>query len=121
MKRKQPLTWRKFEFTMRIPARLSWSTARAQEFVDLYAAHIGTESKPIVFDLATKGRGSRYYGMHRKDRISLSLELDSDERWRTLVHEVAHFRYRHSQKKLFLLEIQYVYEVFQQWLRGDLQ
>lgn len=84
-------------------------------FVDHYSILIGVESKPVVFDLAAKGRGSRYYGMHRADRISLSLELDTDERWRTLIHEVAHFRYRHDQKKLFLEEIQRVYAAFREF------
>lgn len=118
MKRRQRMTWRRFEYAMHIP-RIPWSTERAQRFVDFYADNIGKPRKPIVFDLGTTGRGSSYLGMFREDRISLSLELDADERWRTLIHELAHYWAHHSQKKLFIEAMQLTHRMFKDWLKEN--
>ena len=116
--RQQRMTWRRFEYTMFIP-KIAWDTERAQRFADFYADAVGAQRKPIVFDLAMRGRGSRYLGMFHEDRISLSVELDSDERWRTLIHELAHYWARHDQKKLFLEAMQMTHRMFRQWLIMD--
>ncbi len=118
MKRKRPMTWRQFEYTMFIP-KIGWDTSHAQRFANFYADSIGAVRKPIVFDLATSGRGSHVLGMHREDRISLSLELEADERWRTLIHELAHYWARHEQRKLFLEALQLSHRMFRQWLIAD--
>lgn len=104
---------------MRIPAKFKWDTARAQDLADSYADFIGGKRRPIVFDLAAKGRGSRYLGMFCEDRIRLSLELDTDERWRTLIHEMAHHWCGHNQKKLFLEAMKFTYGYFQEWTVGN--
>lgn len=116
-KRRKPVQWRKFEYTMFIPAR-KWNTEDAQRFADFYADCLGVPRKQIVFDLATKGRGSRYLGLFHdsKPQISLSLELDSDERWRTLIHELSHYwTARHNQ--IFLEAMQLTHKMFRQWHR----
>ena len=115
--RRRIMTWRRFEYSMRIPRKLKWSTEKAQEFADRYADSIGGKRRPIVFDLATKGRGSRYLGMFCDDRIRLSVELETDERWRTLIHELAHHWAHHGQKKLFLEAMEFTYGEFQKWLK----
>jgi len=109
------MTWRRFEYSMFIPSRLRWNTTKAQEFADLYADFVSEPHKPIVFDLATKGRGSRYMGMHRSDRISLSLELDTDDRWRTLIHELAHYGPKHGHGPSFIARMKVVHQLFRQW------
>lgn len=118
MKRKRPMTWRRFEYTMNIPRSLKWNTELAQQFADSYADSIGGKRRPIVFDLAAKGRGSRYLGMFCEDRIRLSLELDTDGRWRTLIHELAHHWAHHGQKKLFLEAMEFTYETFRNWVQN---
>ena len=116
-RRKRKLTWRKFEYTMYIPKRLAWSTAKAQQFADLCSDLHGIPRRPIVFDLATKGRGSRYLGMLTADRIRLSLELDTEERWRTLIHEIAHYKVNHHRAK-FIEAMDITHELFRSWVKA---
>lgn len=121
MKRRKRIQWRKFEYTMFIP-NVAWDTERAQRFANFYADVIGAKRKPIVFDIATKGRGSRYLGTFHEDKISLSLELDSDERWRTLIHELSHYWTEGrtaTHGKLFLEAMQMTHKMFRQWLVMD--
>lgn len=112
-KRKPRMTWRRVEDKLFIPNR-RWSTALAQQFADLYADSINQPRKPVVFDLGTRGGRGKALGTHWPDRISISLVLDSRERWRVLIHELAHYL-SNGHDKRFIERMRFIHHWFREW------
>jgi hypothetical protein len=105
------LHWRTFEHTEVNPGRTPWNRARADAFNVHYAHAIGREPKPIRFDYAP----SRGYGRHSADAIRLAphggpgrSRAWTRELWRTLLHEIAHYR-AHGHGRAFREELLNVY------------
>lgn len=93
-----------------------WDRARAEAFNAYISEVDGHAAKPIRFDLPA---GGRLLGQHAGDAIRiLPLPLSSPTRdadhWRTLIHEVAHYR-AHGHGRAFKLELVRIYEIWRAW------
>lgn len=102
--------WRDFEKRMKI--RQPWNPDLARKFNEWLSAKDGHEAKPIVFDFNANTK--RWLGMHRADRISLMGSRDPEEVWRTLLHELAHYKISHH-RRAFTEELYRVYELWNQF------
>lgn len=114
----QKKTWREVEYRIVKPGERRWDRAVAQEFVDWFATSHGCAPKPIRFDIPD---GSRYLGQHATDSIRIKAvaragEKPDAEKWRILLHEVAHYRAK-GHGRAFKLELVYVYRTWRQWMR----
>jgi hypothetical protein len=124
------LSWRRWEWKHLNPGATPWDRSEAQVFVDFYAASIGKAAKPIVFDLPD---GGRLLGQHASDRIRLHPHRYTTRnigqydtrtkrgyrssdwcKWRTLLHEVAHYR-AHGHGAGFKRELWIVFQAWKQW------
>lgn len=107
------LRWRKFEYQV-IHVRKAWDGNLVCEFNRYFCGRISAPEKPIVFDIRAN---SSLLGQHTHDRIRISHRLDDRGRWRTLFHEMAHYRVRNHRRQ-FVLEMAFVYKAWKQFMRS---
>lgn len=115
---KRRTQWRKFEYAMFIPKR-PWKTEDAQRFADFYADCLGAQRRKVVCDIQSRRNRNSTIGEFCEDKIRLSLELDSDGRWRVLIHELAHY-WSAAHNGLFLEAMQMTHKMFRVWHKEDL-
>lgn len=114
-------TWRQVEYANVKAGGCPWSRARAEEF-NAYVSEVDEHpAKPIRFDLP---EGGRLLGQHAGDAIRilplplLSPTRDADQ-WRTLIHEIAHYRAR-GHGRAFKVELLRIYGLWRAWRAGGL-
>lgn len=108
----ETLHWREFE--QRVVAQrdvsLAWDDGLADGFNRYFCDRVaGCPPKPIVFDFRPGTRA--LLGVHCRDRIRLRADVPDDEKWRTLFHELAHYRVRHH-RRTFVRELALVYRTW---------
>lgn len=107
-------TWYQYEYrTMRHVSR-RWNRQLANEFNDFISARDRHPMKPIRFDL--RPDVTRFIGRHTPDRIQLHVNLSDSQKWRTLFHEIAHYRVR-GHRRAFVRELAHVYSEWKIFLR----
>lgn len=118
--RAEGLHWQEFEDRVitRRDVSLAWDDELAgrfnRHFCDRVARHFcdrvaGCPPKPIVFDFRPGTRS--VLGYHCRDRIRLRADIPDDEKWRTLFHELAHYRVKHHRRG-FVRELALVYRTW---------
>ncbi len=99
--------WRQFEYGVIAHLRLEWDLDLATDF-NIYCAKVfNVTPKPVRVH---SGIG-RFIGQHSPDEISLNTGLDREEKWRTLMHEIAHYRVS-GHRRSFVLELAKVYKLW---------
>lgn len=105
------MTWRQFEYGVIAHLRVEWDMELAQRFNAKCAAKFGVAPKAIVLD----GTLVRYLGMHG-DSIRLATGLSREEKWRTLMHEIAHYPpHRIMHGRQFVRELAGVYRMWREF------
>jgi uncharacterized protein DUF955 len=108
------MNWWCFEGLIIKHVKRKWDRDLARRFVSFVAARLGVEPKAIVFDL----HGRRLAGQHARDRIRLNPDQSDRERWRTLIHELAHYR-QHGHRRAFVRELAFIYRLWREFLAAD--
>lgn len=108
-------SWRRFEYrTIRHVTR-RWDRDLAQRFVSHVAHTLQVPDKPIVFDIHEE----RLLGQHCWDRIRLNASQSDSSRWRTLIHELAHYRVHNRHQRAFVLEMAVIYRLWLDFLKAE--
>lgn len=112
-------TWRHVEYRIVRPGRRAWNRERAEAFNRWFAESIAVTPKPIAFDVPD---GARFVGRHEPDVIRIA-GIDTRTRgrdaelWRTLLHEIAHYRAR-GHGAQFRAELVRVYRAWRLFMAG---
>ncbi len=105
------MPWRKFETKVIIKGiHRPWDLKLAKAFNKFISRLHGHPAKPIVCDFP---RLVRTRGMHCRDRIRLCDDLPDAEKYRLLLHEIAHYRVCYHRRR-FVRELATVYGL---WLK----
>jgi hypothetical protein len=78
--------WRRFEYTVVKNVRREWDGDEAQRFIDLVCA----TKKVTRRELAVEALRGNLHGQCGSEVIVLHEDLPASEKWRTLIHELAH-------------------------------
>lgn len=89
-----------------------WNRALADQFNAFAAGRLNVRAKPIVFDLHSR----RWLGMNSPEAIRLNADQSDKSRWRTLLHEIAHYRVV-GHRRRFVLELGLVYKLWKEFLQ----
>lgn len=106
------MSWRQFEYGVIAHLRREWSLETADRFHRFACLRLGVTPKPLSLD---SGLGRRLIGQHRPDEIKLATGLDREEKWRTLMHEIAHYR-EGSHGRKFVRELALVYRTWKEFV-----
>lgn len=110
--RAEGLHWREFEYRGIAPGdvSLAWGDELAARFNRHFCEQVaGCSPKPIVFDFRPDARS--LLGQHCRDRIRLRADIPDHEKWRVLLHELAHYRVEHH-RRAFVRELALVYRTW---------
>lgn len=106
------MRWREFEYRVITHVRLDWDLVLAEQFNQRCAAALGCSPKPIVID---SGIG-RYMGLHDTNAIRLAAGMSREDKWRTLMHEIAHYPpHRPMHGRAFVRTLAHVYRLWREF------
>ena len=106
----ESMHWRAFEYDIIAHIRIDWSLELAEAFNARCAQVFGLTPKPIrIVDL----RGG-YLGLHGVSEIQLAPGMSRENKWRTLMHEIAHYRVAHH-RRAFVQELATVYRLWKEF------
>jgi hypothetical protein len=108
------MTWREFEYRVIKHVTRAWDLQMARAFNEWISAQDGHPAKPIVFDIRAGTKS--LLGQHCRDRIRLRPDLCDAVKWRTLLHELAHYKV-HGHRRAFTLELCRMYKLWRTFFR----
>jgi hypothetical protein len=104
------MDWRKFDRSIIRHVKRRWDRGMAERFNRYAASRLGVAPKPLVFNL----HSVRILGQHTADQIRMNPGEAQENRWRTLLHEIAHYRVC-SHRRAFVRELATVYRLWLQF------
>ena len=110
------LPWRAFEARVVRPGALEFTRERGQEFVNWWCARNRMTPKRVVQNIGDRRGDHRLRGQFNVD-IRLEYRMSDKSKWRTLIHEVAHYRV-HGHGRNFVREMAAVWKEYKVW-RGE--